>query len=72
MYILHVPLLWWYSRVMLNNVGDHLHIATSLLYLGVVITASAWTHRRVEDPANLAIRRRFSSWLRPAALKAAA
>ena len=72
MYILHVPLLWWYSRVMLDSVGDHFHIATSLLYLGVVVAAAAAVYQRVEDPANRAIRGRVSAWLRPAALKAAA
>jgi len=72
MYILHVPLLWWYSRIRLDGVGDRLHIATSLLYLCVVLAASAATFERVEDRANRAIRDRVSAWLRPAAMKAAA
>jgi len=72
MYILHVPLLWWYSRTTLDIMGDRLHIVTSLAYLGIVVVASSATFERVEDPANRAIRDRVAARLRPAAVQAAA
>ena len=73
MYILHVPLLWWYSRTTADTMGDRLHIGTSLLFLTVVMAAAAAAYEKVEDPANHAIRRRVSAWQRPpAALREAA
>jgi peptidoglycan/LPS O-acetylase OafA/YrhL len=44
MYILHVPLLWWYSRWTRHFSG--------LLYIGAVIAISAVAFRFIEEPAN--------------------
>jgi len=49
MYILHVPLLWWYSRWTRQCSG--------VLYIGAVIAASALVYRFVEEPANRYLRR---------------
>jgi peptidoglycan/LPS O-acetylase OafA/YrhL len=48
MYILHVPLLWWYSRWIRQFSG--------LLYIGAVIAASALAFRFIEEPANRYLR----------------
>ncbi len=51
MYILHVPLLWWYSR--------YAHGFSAAAYLALVIGASAIVYRVVEEPANRELRARF-------------
>ena len=51
MYILHVPLLWWYSR--------YAHGFSTAVYLALVIGASAIVYRIVEEPANRELRARF-------------
>jgi peptidoglycan/LPS O-acetylase OafA/YrhL len=49
MYILHVPLLWWYSRWTRQFSGT--------IYIGGVIAASALVYRFLEEPANRYLRR---------------
>lgn len=48
MYILHVPLLWWYSRWTRQTSGP--------VYIGAVILASALVYRFIEEPANRYLR----------------
>jgi peptidoglycan/LPS O-acetylase OafA/YrhL len=48
MYILHVPLLWWYCRWTRHFSG--------LLYIGAVIAVSALVFRFIEEPANRYLR----------------
>jgi peptidoglycan/LPS O-acetylase OafA/YrhL len=55
MYILHVPMLWWYLRWTRNFSGS--------LYLGAVIGVSALVYRFVEEPANRYLRSRLQSAL---------
>lgn len=54
MYILHVPILWWYLRW---------HGASAALYVGVVIAVSALVFRFVEEPANRWLRARVQAAL---------
>jgi peptidoglycan/LPS O-acetylase OafA/YrhL len=56
MYILHIPLLWWYSRYAFHRLGTPPHIGTALVYLGFVITLSIAAFEFVESPANKWIR----------------
>jgi peptidoglycan/LPS O-acetylase OafA/YrhL len=49
MYILHVPLLWWYSRWTRQFSGT--------AYIAGVIAASALVYRFIEEPANRYLRR---------------
>jgi peptidoglycan/LPS O-acetylase OafA/YrhL len=49
MYILHVPLLWWYCRWSKQF--------SAVLYIGAVILASALVYRFIEEPANRYLRR---------------
>lgn len=49
MYILHVPILWWYLR--------WTHQASAIVYVSVVIGVSAVVYRYVEEPANRRLRR---------------
>jgi peptidoglycan/LPS O-acetylase OafA/YrhL len=48
MYILHVPLLWWYSR--------WTHQFSGLLFIASVIACSAVVYRFLEEPANRYLR----------------
>jgi peptidoglycan/LPS O-acetylase OafA/YrhL len=50
MYILHVPLLWWYLRWS--------RAASGSVYLGAVIGVSTLVYRFVEEPANRWLRAR--------------
>jgi peptidoglycan/LPS O-acetylase OafA/YrhL len=56
MYILHIPLLWWYSRLEPRWLGPLPSAASGLLYAAVVIAVSATVFRFFEDPANRLIR----------------
>lgn len=51
MYILHIPLLWWYLRYSRNN--------AVLPYLALVIGLSALVYRFIEEPANRWLRTRL-------------
>ena len=64
MYILHVPLLWWYARW----TGS----ASALIYVTAVIGISAVVYRLVEAPANGYLRSRVQAALRPSVAEAGA
>lgn len=51
MYILHVPLLWWYSR--------YARGFSAAAYFTLVIGASALVYSAIEEPANRSLRARF-------------
>jgi len=53
MYILHVPLLWWYGRWR----GGLQPVAAGALYIAGVVAISALVYGVVEEPANRALRR---------------
>jgi peptidoglycan/LPS O-acetylase OafA/YrhL len=57
MYILHVPMLWWYLR--------WARVASASVYLTAVIAVSAIVYRFVEEPANRWLRRRVQLALQP-------
>ncbi len=57
MYILHVPLLWWYSRYIWSSASAVSQAAAAVLYIGCVIVVSAIAFELVEEPANRMIRR---------------
>jgi peptidoglycan/LPS O-acetylase OafA/YrhL len=52
MYILHVPVLWWYLR--------WTHRFSACAYIAAVIAISVLVYRFVEEPANRWLRARFS------------
>jgi peptidoglycan/LPS O-acetylase OafA/YrhL len=52
LYILHVPLLWWYKRM---SGGQN-----ALLYIALVVAVSAAVFRFVEEPANRYLRARLT------------
>jgi peptidoglycan/LPS O-acetylase OafA/YrhL len=56
MYILHIPLLWWYSRLGPRWLGPLPPTASGLLYAAVVVAVSATVFRYFEDPANRLLR----------------
>lgn len=57
MYILHVPLLWWYSRYLWRSVRAIPPAAAAAIYIVSVILISALAFELVEEPANRMIRR---------------
>ncbi len=52
MYILHVPILWWYLRWSREG--------SAVVYLAVVIGVSALVYRFIEEPANRYLRGRVT------------
>ena len=57
MYILHVPLLWWYSRYMWRGPSAASGTTAAMIYIAGVIVISAIAFEVVEEPANRVIRR---------------
>lgn len=57
MYILHVPMLWWYLRWTRG--------ASASVFLAAVIAVSALVYRFVEEPANRWLRGRVQTALQP-------
>ena len=49
MYILHVPVMWWYLRTS--------HSVSPALYIAIVIAVSAAVYALLEEPANRLLRR---------------
>ena len=75
MYILHIPLLWWYSRYTYFRWGTAAPAWTGFLFIAAVIGVSIAAFEFVETPANRWIRDWTAAWLRPvkpAALRVAA
>lgn len=58
LYILHVPLLWWFSRYWGRPTGPLLAVAVSAYLIGVVLVSTA-VFKFVEGPAN----RRIREWV---------
>jgi peptidoglycan/LPS O-acetylase OafA/YrhL len=69
MYILHVPLLWWYSRFAFQQMGGPLHTGAALAYLAFVILASIAAFELVEKPANRWLRNRANEYLATSATR---
>jgi peptidoglycan/LPS O-acetylase OafA/YrhL len=59
MYIVHIPILWWWGRG-LNYAGLHITgLSAAILYLATVLAASVLAFEFVETPAN----RRIRGWI---------
>jgi peptidoglycan/LPS O-acetylase OafA/YrhL len=56
MYILHVPILWWYSRYALHLLGPAPHGWSAVAFLVSVVAISSAAYELVESPANDRIR----------------
>ena len=59
MYILHIPLLWWFKRTWFYTSGKISHQVAAVLYIGAVVLVSGAVWRSVEEPAN----RRIRAWV---------
>jgi peptidoglycan/LPS O-acetylase OafA/YrhL len=66
MYILHIPLLWWFSRYTTFRFGSTPPAWTGFLFMAAVIGVSIAAFEFVEVPANRWIRDWTSSRLLPA------
>ncbi|MCU1327199.1 MAG: acyltransferase 3 [Bryobacterales bacterium] len=60
LYILHVPVLWWYSQWALRRDAMLPRLAASILYLLIVVGASAIVFKWIEVPMNKRVRRALS------------
>ncbi len=70
MYILHIPLLWWFSQYTFFRFGAAPPAWTGFLFMALVIGVSIAALEFVEVPANRWIRDWSSSRLQPAQLSA--
>jgi peptidoglycan/LPS O-acetylase OafA/YrhL len=61
-YILHVPLLWWYKRSFVYHALPG-PAAAAVFILAVVIVSTA-VYVLIEEPANRALRRKAAARLR--------
>jgi peptidoglycan/LPS O-acetylase OafA/YrhL len=61
-YILHVPLLWWYKRSFVYHAlpGP----AAAVVFIAAVVILSTAVCVLIEEPANRAIREKAAAWLR--------
>lgn len=66
MYILHVPLLWWYKRSWVFLSGKLANTSSALVYLSFVIGISSVVSHWFEEPANRFIRTWVTAKLRRA------
>jgi peptidoglycan/LPS O-acetylase OafA/YrhL len=75
MYILHVPVLWWYGYWAVHGPPHMTPLVAGIVYLLVVTVAAALVFETVESPANRWIRNQTAVRLRnrrPALARAAA
>lgn len=75
MYILHIPLLWWYSRYTFFRYGATPPAWTGFVFMAAVIAVAIAAFEFVESPANRWIRGWTAAKLQPAqssAMRAAA
>jgi len=57
MYIVHIPLLWWYRRLCFDQNQFLPKPAAAVLFLLATVAVSGAMLRWVEEPANRGIRR---------------
>jgi peptidoglycan/LPS O-acetylase OafA/YrhL len=65
MYILHIPVLWWYGRWAVHGPLHMMPGVAALVYFALVILVSAISFELVEMPANRWIRDRVSARVSP-------
>ena len=66
LYILHIPLLWWYKRLGVPWFGGVSPAPLAFLYVAGVVAVSAAVFRLVEEPANRHLRNWFVARLETA------
>jgi len=65
LYILHVPLLWWYKRSPVFRATAPSPLGASLIFIAGAILISVIVFKVVEEPANRVLRRALVSRLAP-------
>lgn len=61
LYILHVPLLWWYGRYGARVLGTLPHTAAGFLFVALAVAASGGVYRFFEEPMNRRLRSHFAN-----------
>lgn len=69
MYILHIPLLWWYKRFWLYTSGLLPQTASAAVYFAGVVMVSSAAYTMLEEPANRRIRDWAAARLRASSRK---
>jgi peptidoglycan/LPS O-acetylase OafA/YrhL len=57
MYILHIPVLWWWRRLVPQHFGQMPETHSAFAYVGGVVVLSAAVFRWVEEPSSKFLRR---------------
>ena len=56
MYIVHIPVLWWWGRGVVHGGLNITGVPAAILYLATVVAASVFAYEYVEIPANRWVR----------------
>ena len=64
-YILHIPLLWWYKRSWVYHLAAPWPVPASVIFMAGVVAVSTLVYKLVEEPANRRLRSALVSWLSP-------
>lgn len=62
MYILHIPILWWYGRYYVHGKLHPARSVAAVIYLALVVAISGLVFYYLEAPASNWIRARQKSW----------
>ena len=68
MYILHIPILWWWGRGVVHGGLNITGVPAAILYLGTVVAAAVLAYEWVEIPANRLVRGLVAGGRKPDAL----
>jgi peptidoglycan/LPS O-acetylase OafA/YrhL len=61
MYILHIPILWWFKRTWFYHSSLTAGTRAAVVYIAVVLVISALVFKHIEEPANKRLRNFLSA-----------
>jgi peptidoglycan/LPS O-acetylase OafA/YrhL len=69
MYILHIPILWWYGRYYVHGILNPARPMAGAIYLALVVAISGLIFHYLESPASVWLRARAKKAKRPMATR---
>jgi peptidoglycan/LPS O-acetylase OafA/YrhL len=66
LYILHIPVLWWYKRSWIYRLASPWPAGAALVYIAGAVVISALVFKLIEEPANRHLRKALLAKLLPA------
>ena len=66
LYILHIPVLWWYKRSWIYHLASPWPAGAALIYIAGAVVISALVFKLIEEPANRHLRKALVARLLPA------